>query len=191
MISIPQKSKLLARWLRHRPDAIGLALDKSGWADIAELLAKAAAAGMPLTHEELLQVVSGNDKQRFSLSEDGLRIRAAQGHSVAVDLKLPFRTPPPVLYHGTVRKFLAAIRKQGLLPGSRRDVHLSASKETAVAVGGRRGLPVVLIIETYPLLRDGFQFRRADNGVWLIPNVPSKYLRFPDGPAEKFLGVFK
>lgn len=180
MTTIKQKSKLLARWLRHRPDAIALVLDKSGWADIAELLAKAAAAGAPISSDELMQLVIENDKQRFTLSPDGLRIRAAQGHSVAVDLKLPFKTPPPVLYHGTVRKFLAGIRKQGLLPGSRRDVHLSATRETAVAVGARRGASVVLVVETYPLVRDGFQFRCADNGVWLIPSVPPRYLRFPD-----------
>ena len=184
MTTALQKSKLLARWLRHRPDAVGLTLDKHGWADIAELLAKSAAAGFPFTLDELMQIVIENDKQRFSLSDDGLRIRAAQGHSVAVDLKLPFKKPPSVLYHGTVRKFLAAIRKQGLLPGSRRDVHLSATKETATAVGARRGAPVVLVIETYPLVRDGFQFRCADNGVWLIPGVPPQYLRFPDEPTH-------
>jgi putative RNA 2'-phosphotransferase len=180
MVTIEQKSKQLARWLRHRPDAIGVTLNNHGWADVAELLAKAAAAGTPITREELMLVVVENEKQRFSLSPDGLRVRAAQGHSVAVDLKLPFKTPPPVLYHGTVRKFLAAIRKQGLLPGTRRDVHLSATREAAVAVGARRGAPVVLTIETYPLVRDGLTFRCADNGVWLIPSVPAKYLRFPD-----------
>lgn len=177
---LEQKSKLLARWLRHRPDAIGLTLDNHGWAVIAELLAKAAAAGAPITREELMLVVIENDKQRFSLSPDGLRIRAAQGHSIEVDLKLSTKTPPSVLYHGTVFKFLVAIRKQGLLPGTRRDVHLSATKETAEAVGARRGAPVVLIVETFPLLRDRFQFRCADNGVWLIPNVPPQYLRFPN-----------
>ena len=186
MTTTEQKSKLLARWLRHRPDAIGLTLDNQGWTGVAALLAKAAAAGASITHEELMQVVVENDKQRFSLSPDGLRIRAVQGHSIEVDLKLPVKTPPPVLYHGTVRKFLAAIRKQGLLPGTRRDVHLSATKETAVAVGARRGAAVVLIIETYPMLRDGFQFRCADNGVWLIPSVPAKYLGFPEeGRAQK------
>lgn len=171
------KSKLLTRWLRHRPDAIGLTLDNQGWSDIAVLLAKAYAAGTQITHEELMLVVAENDKQRFSVSEDGLRIRAAQGHSVAVDLKLPFSKPPPVLYHGTVRKFLEAIRKQGLLPGTRRDVHLSVTREVAVAVGARRGAPVVLIVETFPLERDGHQFRCADNGVWLIPSVPAQYLK--------------
>lgn len=184
MTTLEQKSKLLARWLRHRPDAIGLKLDRHGWTDITELLAKAAAAGTPITHDELVQVVVENDKQRFSLSSDGLSIRAAQGHSVEVDLNLPVKRPPPVLYHGTVRKFLAAIRKQGLLSGSRRDVHLSTTRETAAAVGARRGAPIILSIETYPLVRDGFQFRCADNGVWLISSVPAKYLRFPDDSSR-------
>jgi putative RNA 2'-phosphotransferase len=184
MITTLEKSKLLARWLRHRPDAIGLMLDKHGWATVSELLEKAAAAGVPIAPDELIQLVAENDKMRFSLSSDGLRIRAAQGHSVAVDLNVPITTPPPVLYHGTVRKYLASIRKQGLLPGSRQDVHLSATKEVAAAVGARRGTPVVLVIETHPLLRDGFRFRCADNGVWLIPSVPPKYLRFPTDPPS-------
>jgi putative RNA 2'-phosphotransferase len=177
MNALHDKSKMLSRWLRHRPDGIGITLDKRGWTDVSELLAKAAAADMPITYDELIQIVAKSDKQRFTLSEDGLRIRAAQGHSVAVDLKLPVKTPPPVLYHGTVRRFLASIRKHGLLPGSRQDVHLSSTRETAEAVGARRGEPVVLVIDTYALVRDGYQFRRADNGVWLISSVPPQYLR--------------
>ena len=180
MTILEQKSKLLSRWLRHRPDAIGLEIDKRGWVNVAELLVKSAGAGVALTKDELMQIVVENDKLRFSLSEDRTRIRAVQGHSVDVDLKLPVKTPPPVLFHGTVQKFIASIRRQGLLPGTRRDVHLSATKQTAEEVGARRGTAVVLIVETYPLLHDGYQFRCAENGVWLIPNVPPKYLRFPD-----------
>lgn len=180
MITTEQKSMLLARWLRHRPDAINLKLDSRGWADVSDLLIKSASAGILITRDELLQLVAGNDKKRFSLGEDGTRIRAAQGHSVNVDLKLAIRTPPPVLYHGTVERFLVDIRKQGLLAKTRRDVHLSVTKEIAEEVGARRGAAVVIVVETRPLLRDGYRFRRSENGVWLIPTVPPKYLRFPD-----------
>ena len=155
MSTTEQKSKLLARWLRHRPDAIDLKLDGAGWADVSDLILKSAGAGVSFTRDELLQLVAGSDKKRFSLSEDGARIRAAQGHSVDVDLKMAIKTPPPVLYHGTVERFLVAIRKQGLLPKNRRDVHLSATKETAAEVGARRGAAVILVVETHPLLRDG------------------------------------
>ncbi|NVI84033.1 RNA 2'-phosphotransferase [Janthinobacterium sp. BJB401] len=180
MTTLEQKSKLLSRWLRHRPDAIGLEIDKRGWVDVAELLLKSAGAGVALTQDELMQIVADNDKQRFSLSEDRARIRAAQGHSVDVDLKLPVKKPPPVLFHGTVQKSIASIRRQGLLPGTRRDVHLSATKQTAEEVGARRGTAVVLIVETYALLLDGHEFRCSDNGVWLIQRIPANYIRFPD-----------
>jgi len=174
-----QTSKQLSRWLRHRPDAIGLSLDKQGWADVDELLAKAALADVILSRDELLSIVVHNDKQRFTLSPDGKRIRAAQGHSIPVDVAAPVKKPPPVLYHGTVAKFIDSIRRQGLIPGTRRDVHLSATRETAEVVGGRRGAPVIISIETHPLARDGFEFRQAENGVWLISHVPAKYLCIP------------
>jgi len=172
-------SKFLSYVLRHRPDSIDLVLDKQGWAAVPELLAKSTAAGTAFSLEELKQVVAQNDKKRFLLSDDEARIRAAQGHSLEVDLKLTVKAPPPVLYHGTVGKFAAAIRKHGLKPMSRHDVHLSPDKETATNVALRRGQPIVLVVETYPMVRDGFEFRVSDNGVWLVPEVPAKYLKFP------------
>lgn len=78
MKTLEQESKMLARWLRHRPDAIALKLDKQGWAAISELLEKAVAAGTPITRKELMRAVAENDKQRFTLSPDGKRIRAVQ-----------------------------------------------------------------------------------------------------------------
>jgi putative RNA 2'-phosphotransferase len=180
MKNLVSTSKSIATWLRHRPETIGLQLDKQGWTPISELLAKAAAKGFVITHEELMQVVAENDKKRFSISEDGLRIRAAQGHSVPVELDLPIKKPPPVLYHGTVPRFIESIRKQGLLPGNRHDVHMSANTETATSVGSRRGAAVILKIETFPMVRDGYVFRCSDNGVWLTSAVPAKYIKFPN-----------
>ena len=78
-------SKFLSFVLRHKPDAIGLMLDAEGWADIDALLKK---ADIEITRAQLEAVVETNDKKRFALSEDGLSIRASQGHSVAVDLGL-------------------------------------------------------------------------------------------------------
>jgi putative RNA 2'-phosphotransferase len=178
-------SRLISKVLRHRPDSIGIEIDRSGWVAVDELLQKLAQSGTPVSHEELLFIVENNDKKRFVLSPDHQQIRAAQGHSVSVDLKLPIRKPPTVLYHGTVTKFLSSIRKHGLQPGHRIDVHLSANKETAIAVGARRGQPVVLVIDTYRMTRDGYEFRCSDNGVWLIPHVPSKYIEFLDDVLTK------
>jgi putative RNA 2'-phosphotransferase len=170
-------SKYLSKHLRHQPGRIGLVLDEGGWVEIDTLIAAATAHGFPFTREELDHVVAANDKQRFAV--DGTRIRASQGHSVDVDLGLPPATPPPYLYHGTVARFLDAIRAEGLRPMDRHDVHLSADRETAARVGARRGRPVVLAVDAGAMHRDGHVFHVSANGVWLTRAVPPEYLRFP------------
>ncbi|MFE1949568.1 RNA 2'-phosphotransferase [Streptomyces sp. NPDC059524] len=170
-------SKYLSRHLRHRPDRIGLTPDEAGWVEIETLLAAAAAHGFPFTRAELDRVVAENDKRRFTI--DGTRIRANQGHTIAVDLGLEPAEPPAYLYHGTVPRFLDAIRAEGLRPMDRHDVHLSADRETATRVGARRGRPVVLSVDAGAMHRDGHVFRVSANGVWLTSAVPPRYLRFP------------
>src|SRR5690242_6516739 len=139
-------SKFLSLVLRHDPARIGIALDSAGWIDVAALLEACAAHGVVISRDELAHIVATSDKQRFALSADGTRIRANQGHSVAVELGLAPAAPPPLLYHGTVDRFVASIRTHGLVKGSRHHVHLSADSATAHKVGGRRGKPVVLTI---------------------------------------------
>ena len=168
-------SKFLSYVLRHRPGAIGLVLDKEGWASMSELLDKSKSQ-LALTDVLIREVVSKNDKQRFSISDDGLRIRANQGHSIEVDLELKPLQPPRFLYHGTAEQFLLSIRKGGLLPGRRRYVHLSVDAETARMVGQRHGRPVVLRVASEDLYGEGFDFYRSDNGVWLTRHVPSQFL---------------
>lgn len=172
------KSRFLSRVLRHRPDSIGIELDAQGWVGVQELLQKAAGNGMEISLDELERIVAENDKSRFAFSPDGTKLRAVQGHSVNIDLGLTPKTPPPVLYHGTVGKFLAAIRKEGLRPGTRQHVHLSETKELALSVGARRGKPVILVVETYPLLKEGAKFWQAENGVWLSEAIPARFIRF-------------
>ncbi|MGW2617926.1 RNA 2'-phosphotransferase [Streptomyces sp. NPDC001500] len=172
-------SKYLSKHLRHQPERIGLTLDDAGWVEIDELIAACAAHGFRFTRAELDHVVAANDKKRFAI--EGTRIRASQGHSVDVDLGLPPATPPPYLYHGTVGRWLDAIRAEGLRPMNRHDVHLSADRETATRVGARRGRPVVLSVDAGAMHRDGHVFHVSANGVWLTKSVPSRYLRFPDG----------
>ena len=170
-------SKYLSKHLRHQPERIGLVLDEAGWVEIDVLIAAAAAHGFRFTREELDHVVAANDKKRFAI--EGARIRASQGHSIEVDLGLPPATPPPSLYHGTVDRYLDAIRAEGLRPMNRHDVHLSPDRETATRVGARRGRPVVLSVDTGAMHRDGHVFHVSANGVWLTKAVPPEYLRFP------------
>ncbi|MCD0244657.1 RNA 2'-phosphotransferase [Xanthomonas melonis] len=171
-------SKFLSHVLRHAPESIGVTLDRDGWVDIDAIIAGAAAAGRHLDVALVKTVVAQSDKQRFTLSDDGLRIRAAQGHSTpTVAVQHQARRPPDVLYHGTATRVLAAILVQGLLPGQRHHVHLSADPDTATTVGARHGTPVVLRVESLQMHAAGITFFQADNGVWLTAHVPPNYLR--------------
>ena len=169
-------SKFLSLILRHKPEAAGIELDAEGWIDVADLLDGMAKAGRAVDLAQLVQVVESNDKQRFAFNDDRSRIRAVQGHSRPVDLGYAPSPPPDRLHHGTVARFLPAIRKQGLKPGRRRHVHLSPDRATAEKVGARRGRPVVLTIDSRRMGRDRYVFYRADNGVWLTDRVPAEYI---------------
>ncbi|WP_327293407.1 RNA 2'-phosphotransferase [Streptomyces sp. NBC_01198] len=170
-------SKFLSLVLRHEPERIGVALDEGGWVDVGALLAACAAHGRPLTRAELDHVVATNNKRRFAFSEDGRRIRASQGHTVAVELGLAPAVPPDVLFHGTATATLPLILRDGLLPMARQDVHLSADRETAVRVGARHGRPVVLAVDAAGLAAAGQVFRVSANGVWLTGPVAPEWLR--------------
>lgn len=179
MSAIVSISKFLSLVLRHQPEKIGLQLDDQGWAEVEELLQRANAKGKQLTRTLLEQVVAENDKQRFSFSEDGRRIRANQGHSINIDLALTPTEPPAILYHGTATRFLDSIRAQGLHSGNRQHVHLSRDVETATKVGQRHGQPVVLIVQAAAMTSAGRLFWLSENGVWLTEAVPPEFLVFP------------
>ena len=172
---LEKTSKFLSFVLRHKPEAIGLDLDVNGWVAL-DLLIEKAAGEIALNRSLIEEVVRTSEKQRFALSEDGERIRANQGHSVKVDLQLEPKEPPAVLYHGTATRFLDSILAEGLRPGQRHHVHLSADEETAVAVGKRHGKPVVLKIASAEMQAQGFLFFLSENGVWLTDRVPPAYL---------------
>ena len=87
--SLTSTSKFLSLVLRHQPEVIGMQLDPEGWLPIDELIQNASEQGKILSLELLHEVVASWEKKRFALSEDGLKIRANQGHSVRdVELNL-------------------------------------------------------------------------------------------------------
>jgi putative RNA 2'-phosphotransferase len=170
-------SRRLSYVLRHRPDSIGVALDSSGWVDVADLLTALSSHGLQLTRAQLDEVVRTSDKQRFAYDATGSRIRANQGHSVPVDLQLTPLHPPKELYHGTSERFVAAILREGLTPRGRHHVHLSGDVETARRVSARRTAPVVLRVDAAAMAVEGTAFYRSANGVWLVDLVPPRHLR--------------
>ena len=159
------------------PEAIGISLDEHGWADVDELI-----KGINKTDDHnidmgiLEEIVRTDNKQRYSFNEDKTKIRANQGHSINVDVELKEAEPPEQLFHGTGEKYVASIRKEGLIPKSRLYVHLSKDKETAEKVGARHGKPHIFFVHSGKMFRAGYKFYLSENGVWLTKAVPPEFL---------------
>ncbi|MGV3552540.1 RNA 2'-phosphotransferase [Rhizobium sp.] len=167
-------SKFMSYVLRHAPQELGLKLTNDGWTDYASFSAKLCAK-LGITDADIRRVIDENGKKRFTLA-DG-RIRAAQGHSLNVELDLKPQTPPALLYHGTTAKAWEAIQTSGLKPMNRTHVHLSPDLDTARAVAVRRKGPHVLLkVDSAGMQAQGFAFFVADNGVWLAHEVPPAFL---------------
>ena len=175
-MSLEELSKFLSYVLRHKPDAIGIALDEHGWANVDELI-EGVGKTRPIDRATLERIVAEDPKGRYSFNDDKTLIRANQGHSIPVDVELERLVPPDVLYHGTGEKYVASIEEKGLIPKSRLYVHLSPDAETAAKVGSRHGAPVVYLVDAKAMTDDGVPFYRSVNGVWLVKQAPKKYLR--------------
>ena len=135
-----------------------------------------ARHGHSLRLQDLVEVEETNDKRRYAFNEDRTKIRAVQGHSRPVELGNEAVLPPERLFHGTVERFVASIRAEGMVPGRRQHVHLSRSRAIAEQVGQRRGRPVILTIDSRAMAEGGHPFYRADNGVWLARHVPAAFI---------------
>ena len=168
-------SKYIALILRHKPETIGIKLDEHGWANVDELI-NGINVQYSFSKEDLEEIVSTDNKQRYSFNEDKTFIRANQGHSIPVDVELKKAIPPEFLYHGTGEKYVASIDKTGLIPKSRLYVHLSGDEDTAVKVGSRHGKPVIYKVAAGKMERAGYAFFLSVNGVWLTKEVPKEYL---------------
>ncbi len=171
-----QTSRFISLILRHKPETIGISLDEHGWANVADLLdgiSKTQYIDMAM----LEKIVATDNKQRYSFNEDKTLIRANQGHSIPVDVELPEKKPPIILYHGTGEKYVYSIDEQGLISKSRLYVHLSGDEETAKTVGSRHGKTVVYEIYAREMYNDGYVFYQSVNGVWLTKSVPAKYMK--------------
>lgn len=170
-------SKFLSYVLRHKPEHVGLELDREGWAVVADLISGAAGKGICINFSKVQELVSLSDKQRFEISSDGLRIRAVQGHSTKLVRRSYVEFEPPLfLYHGTATRFLESIRQHGLIAGERHHVHLTQNKDSALEVGRRYGKEVILKVSSRSMHAEGYKFFKAENDVWLTSCVPPEFI---------------
>jgi putative RNA 2'-phosphotransferase len=163
--------------LRHDPGAGGIELDRAGWTSLAGL-----ADSLGISTKAVLAVVDADAKDKGRYQVEGGRIRAAQGHSVEVELGLEAAQPPEVLYHGTPRRALKSIMRTGLEKRQRHAVHLSGDVSTASVVGARRGDFVILEVASGEMHRGGQVFTQSSNGVWLTEDVAPRFITVLSGP---------
>ncbi|PUU75995.1 KptA family-domain-containing protein [Tuber borchii] len=190
-------SKALSYTLRHGAVKEGLTLQDDGYANVAELLQIPKFRKMNLTLEKLRQVVSENDKQRFSLTSTATTpsataiattgtteatattedlhtylIRATQGHSIPLADTSALLTPlPPNItsaVHGTFYPAYEAILACGYLSRmGRTHIHL-ATGEVGVKSGMRADAQVLFYVDVERARREGsIEFLISENGVAL------------------------
>lgn len=173
-IRVPHKSKVskkLSYLLRHSQDPLYINLE-GGWAKVETIL-----EALQISQTQLEQIVTEDEKMRYSFDKGGTKIRANQGHSIpGVYIEFASPEPPEFLYHGTATRFLDSIMKDGLKPMTRQWVHISPTYETAVKVGSRHGKPIVLRVKAKEFVAAGNKLFLSDNGVWLATAVPPSFL---------------
>lgn len=169
-------SKFISLILRHKPETINLKLDKNGYANVDELIEGINDSGKFINLDMLECIVKSDEKCRYSFNQDKSKIRANQGHSINVDLKLKTFTPPKYLYHGTSNKNLDNILKSGIKKMNRLHVHLSDNIDLATKVGSRHGKPIVLEVSAQKMSEEGYTFYLSENNVWLTNYVPKHYI---------------
>ena len=106
---------------------------------------------------DIQKIVYEDTKGRFEFSEDKSSVRALYGHSIDVNLGLE--------------------PTKGLRPRKRNFVHLSETMDMAKQVGTRHGSPVVLSIDIEAMIRAGYKFYKAQNGIWLTGDIPPIFFK--------------
>lgn len=171
-------SRTISHALRHVPQEYGIELDAQGWIEMDTLLkalAKKSEQWRNLTVSDLHDMAAAGEKQRFEFEAN--HIRAIYGHSTSKSIEYLPVTPPEILYHGTTAKAAALILREGLKPMKRQYVHLSPDIETATQVALRRtSKPVMLKIDAANAYKQGVEFYRGNDNVWLVKGIDSIYI---------------
>ena len=170
-------SKTMSYMLRHHPEEYDLQLDEEGWCFLNDLLyaLHTVQSLQDATLQDIEIMMMHSEKKRFEVKNE--KIRAYYGHSFDVKIKYNEKKPPDVLYHGTARRFLDSIKKQGLIAKQRQYVHLSSNRDSAYLVGKRHDdYPIILTINAKKAFNDGIVFYDANDATWLCEALPKMYI---------------
>ena len=175
-----QLSKQISYVLRHEPWLYELELDEEGWVPLEELidaLTKSNINWQGISEKDITLMIEQSEKKRHEIFQS--KIRALYGHSIPGKLVKENRIPPEFLYHGTSSEFIDEIIKHGLLPMNRQYVHLSVDVGMAKDVGKRKSkTPIILTIKASLANKNGINFYRGNELVWLADQIPPSFICF-------------
>ncbi|OWF40849.1 uncharacterized protein LOC110463278 [Mizuhopecten yessoensis] len=150
-------SRAMVHYLRHDPNA---PLDDAASVSVNHILEI-----FNINRDTLDTIINlPTDKQRLFLSPCHNFIRAASGHSNPVRLHLlgsPITNPSSVKNgtHGTSKKALPIIQKEGLQKMNRQYIHFAKNKTCL-----KKGSDVIITLDVPKYLRAGMKLYRLDNG---------------------------
>lgn len=173
-------SKYLSYVLRHGAQELELDMDIHGWVLVEQLLIKInERKNYQLDRNRLEKIVAEDNKGRYRFSEDGLKIKACQGHSIPwIVPQLEYQEPPQYLYHGTTTEALEKIKESGgLSKMNRHAVHMQEDIEKAWQSAMRwKKKPLVLKIASKTYFESGGIFGKTENDVWCTEAVPLTFI---------------
>ena len=170
-------SKRLSYILRHNPKRFKVYLDEKGWANLDDVLGGLRSFGdiIDLEKEDLLNMVSKQRKARFDIYNN--KIKANYGHTVFIK-EMDAVKPPDVLYHGTARRYINSILRNGLIRMQRQYVHLSLDLDIAIETGKRKDrTPSIIQIDSKTAYQEGILFYKGSDRILLSENLLPKYLK--------------
>jgi putative RNA 2'-phosphotransferase len=155
-------------------------VDTHGWIPLPKLVEAIGRQHRGYAHwlriHHLIAIAESDPKGRYEVKDD--QIRATYAHTVDVELDLPTDQIPDQLFFPVTPEEAALVLEVGLKPSDRKMVHLSRTSEDARSAGQvRTPAPVILVIETVPARAAGHVIMRAGKTVFLVPQVPSEFLR--------------
>ncbi|MDN5320511.1 MAG: putative 2-phosphotransferase [Thermococcaceae archaeon] len=176
-------SKLMSYILRHAPWEFDVEVDEEGFASIEEVVRAVKKSYPWVKKEHILWIVENDPKGRFEIRGD--KIRARYGHSFDVSLDHEEDVEVKVLYHGTPRRNLKNILREGIKSMKRKFVHLTTSKEEAYETGRRYGRDVVIIfVDAECLRKKGYKIYKAGKNVRIVKFVPPECIIFYEQPKN-------
>ncbi len=173
MTSLSRLSKLLALFLRHRPEEAGLRIDAHGFVPLDEMLKAVQERYPEVVEADIHKLVEGAPQQRFEINERG--IRAVYGHSFFVEMDGQPIHAPELLYMGCLRSEVERFRARGIKPVDRYYVHLSMTRETAAERSHQPGDACVVEVRAAQAQVAGHEFYQRGEVV-LTLEVPAEFV---------------